>query len=239
MSITENKERIGCFTSSNIHKLMKRGRGKDEPFSKPALTYIQEKQIEVRMGRSIEVSGYSRAAAWGTFLEMFVFEKLGLAYEITSNKTDVHPTIPHWSGSKDLIVRGVKVSDLKCYQPKKFALYTDALLSKDVQRIKEEFPEEYWQLGSNAIINQVPNVEAITYMPYESELDDLRDFAANYEGSDQWKYRFIYEAPKHELAYLPDGGYYKDLNKFEFEFPKEDRELLESRVLEAIELLTK
>ena len=74
-------------------------------------------------------------------------------------------------------------------------------------------------------------------MPYFSELEDIRTMAENYDGGDQWKYRFIVESPDAELPYLPDGGYYKNLNKFEFEVPKEDKDFLTERVELAIELL--
>ena len=234
--ITENKERIGSFTSSEIYKLIKKGTGKNE-FSAPGLTYIEEKQLEIKLGRSIGVDAYSQAMAWGSFMELYVFSLIGTEYIITSNETDAHPTIKGWAGSKDLIVLGKKVSDIKCYQPKNFAQYTNALLKCDVENIKNNFPKEYWQLVSNAIINDVPNAEAITFMPYESELEDIREMAANYDGGDQWKYRFIAEADKSALPYLPDGGYYKNLNIFEFEISLEDKIILTERVKLAIKEL--
>jgi hypothetical protein len=225
MSITENIQRVGNFTSSQIFRLM----------GTPAVskTYISEKNIERQMGRSLEVEVYSKDMAWGSFLEQRVLNLIGLEYQLSSSETDVHPEISYWSGSKDLIVAGVKVSEIKCYQPKNFAKYTNALLTKDLELIKDEFPKEYWQAVSNAILNKVPNAEAITYMPYESELEEIREMASNYDGADQWKYRFIAESDKSSLAYLPDGGFFKNLNLFEFEVPKEDKELLTKKVLEA------
>ena len=230
----ENKERIGNFTSSEIYKLIKKGRGKNDLFSAAGMTYIKEKKIEKRMGRSIQVESYSRSMAWGIFMEMIVFSKIGLEYKIESKDTDLHPTINGWSGSKDLIVPNKKIADIKCYELKKFALYTGAILKGDLNEIKQDFPKEYWQLVSNAIINDVPNAEIITYIPYESELEEIRQMAENYDRADKWKYRFIYESDKISLPYLPDGGYYKNLNYFEFEVPKEEKELLTERVLEAI-----
>lgn len=201
-------------------------------------TYIEEKQIERRLGRPISTDKYGRPMAWGHFMEQFVFTKFtGLEYQITANKTTVHPTIKQWSGSTDLIVPGVKVSDIKCFEPKKFALYTDALLLKDVDNLRENFAVEYWQLVSNAIINNVPNAEAITFIPYKEELEEIREMAANYDGEDQWKYKFICDANDIELPYIPEGGYYKNLNRFEFEVPIADREFCEKIVLESIELL--
>lgn len=237
-SITENKERIGSFTSSEIYKLIKKGAGNKE-FSAPGLTYIEEKQLELRLGRSISVDAYSQAMAWGSFMELYVFSLIGMEYEITSNETDVHPTIKSWSGSKDLIVKNKKVSDIKCYQPKNFAKYADALLKGDIEVLKKDFAKEYWQLVSNAIINDTPNAEAILFMPYESELEVISEMAANYDGIDQWKYRFIAEADKSALPYLPDGGYYKNLNIFEFEIPLEDKIILTERVKLGIKELEK
>ena len=135
--MVENIERIGSFTSSNIFKLMTLARNKVD-FGKPALTYIHEKRMEKRMGRSLELESYSRAMAWGLFMESYVFSKIGIEYLITSKDTDVHPNIKGWSGSKDLIVPGLKVSDIKCYEPKKFGDYTDALLLGDIDRLKED-----------------------------------------------------------------------------------------------------
>jgi hypothetical protein len=211
---------------------------KENPLpTKSQLTYIEEKQIELRLGRSIKLDKHTgRPAAWGNFMEHFVFSLIGTEYIITSNDTDLHPTISGWSGSKDLIVTGIKVSDIKCYEPKKFALYTDVLMAGDIQRLKDEFAQEYWQLVSNAVINEVPNAEAITFMPYLSQLNEIRELASDYEGADQWKYRFIYESEDAELPYIPEGGHYKNLNKFEFEVPQEDRDFLTQIVLESIEL---
>lgn len=277
--MTENIERVGNFTSSDMDRLMggnyglsdsqrstlekhetrksKAKAGDAKPLTDKMekelkalreannnpkltgapLTYIEEKRIERRLGRSIEVESYSRPKAWGIFMEMVVFSKVGMEYQIVSQDSDTHPTIAGWSGSKDLIVPGVKVGEIKCYQPKKFAQYTDAILKRDVDIIRAEFPQEYWQLVSNAIINEVPNAEAITFMPYQSELDEIRQLAEDYDGSDQWKYRFIAEVPDCELPYLPDGGYYKNLNTFEFEVPQSDRDALTARVVESIKLL--
>lgn len=236
MSITENKERIGSFTSSEIWKLTKSGKG-DKMFGEKALTYIQEKQIELRLKRSISVDAHSQAMAWGKFMENWVFHLMGMEYEITSDKTDVHPTIKGWSGSKDLSVKGVKISEIKCYQPKKFALYTDAIVAKDIDKMRKDFAQEYWQLVSNAIINEVDRAEAISFMPYESELEEIKEMALDYEGDDMWKYRFIYENHKSGLPYIAKGSTYKNLNKFEFEVPKEDIIFLTERVESAILLL--
>lgn len=217
--------RYGRFTSSQIYRLVGTKRVRE--------TYLTEKAIERRMQSSLDIGGHSQSIAWGNFMEFVVFSELGLEYQITSNTTVVHPEFDFWAGSCDLLVPGKKIAEIKCYQKKNFALYTDCLLKKDIELFKKDFPSEYWQIVSNAIINKVDIGEGITYMPYESQHEELRDMAANYDGSDQWKYRFIAESPKEHLPLLKDGGHYKSINKFEFEIPKEDIQELTNAVLES------
>lgn len=234
-----NAIRVGNFTSSEIWKLMVTGKG-ENGFGAAAITYIKEKNLERKLGRTVKTEAYSKAMAWGNLIERYVFEeKLGMEYEIHSKTTDVHPTIDFWSGSKDLIVSGKKIGEIKCYEPKNFAVYTDALLTGDPEKIKTECPEEYWQIISNAIINQVPKGEGITYIPYRSELPLIRDYAMNYDGNDQWKYRYIAESENEALPFIPDGGYYKDLNRFEFIVPLRDIDELTHKVLLAGTMLIK
>jgi hypothetical protein len=227
--IIENKNRIGNFTSSKIFHLTKSGKG-ENGFGATAITYIKETNIERKLGRSIDTGAYSKDMAWGSFLEHRVFDKMEYGYLLCSDETKLHPSISYWAGTTDLIIPKIKIGEIKCYQPKHFAEYTDAILTQDVKYLKENCPEEYWQIVSNSIINNVAIGEAISYMPYQSELDELRELAEYYDGDDQWKYRFIAESPDSSLAYLPDNGYYKNLNRFEFEVPQEDKDFLTERV---------
>lgn len=233
--ITANTARVGNFTSSEIYKLMSKDRT-GEGFGAPAMAYIKEKALERRLGRSLDVEMNTRALAWGKFLEERVNNLLGLEYKLQSGVTLIHKGYPCWAGSPDFIVEGVKVAEAKCYYPAKFAAYTDALLTKDINHIKKEFPAEYWQVVSNAAILDYWQGEAITYMPYESELQEIRDMAYEYQGERPWEYRFIYEDPKEYLPYLPDGGYYKNLNIFTFEIPEEDVAILSEKVRQANKL---
>ena len=227
-----NPQRRGRFTSSQIYKLIPEGNY--QGFQKPAINYIDEKIIERRMGRTLDTGGYSQSAAWGLFMEQVLFQRLPVDYEISSNETKVHPEHKLiWAGSTDLKIKDLLIADQKSYQPKKFAQYTDCILKEDLKLFKESFPQEYWQLVSNAAIEQVDHAQAISFMPYAKDMDEIRKIAADYEGSDMWKYRFIYEKPNEELAVLPNDGYYKDFNEFTFKVPEEDTELLEIRIIEA------
>lgn len=236
-SIIENVNRIGNYTSGKIYKLMANGKGVNG-FGALAITYIEEKNLERKLGRSISTDAYSRDMAWGSFLEKQVYNYLEFGYNLVSKETFTHSAIPYWSGSPDLIMPGKKIGEIKCYQPKNFAKYADVLMQQNAELLKTECPEEYWQCVSNAIINKVPTAEAIAYMPYESELPIIAEMAADYDEADQWKYRFIYESDKSALAYLPDYGYYKNLNRFEFEVPQADIDLLTERVKLAGTMLT-
>jgi hypothetical protein len=244
MSITENVNRIAHFTSSNIYKLMTKGKGQNG-FGAPAITYIEEVILEKKLNRSISPDTYSRDMAWGTLLETWVSKiliKEDEEYKLLSEITIEHQTIKYWSGSTDMVLLGKKIGEIKCYQPKNFAKYAEALMKCDTNYLKENFAKEYWQLVSNAIINQVPIAEAILYMPYASELVEIADFADDFSkeaiGDGQWKYRFVAESDKSALAYLPDNSpFFKNLNRFEFEVPMEDKEVLTAQVLLAGSML--
>lgn len=236
--IATNELRRSNFTSSQIYKLCKSDRS-GKGLGAPALTYIEEKRYESKLKRSLDNGAYSRDIIWGNLCERRVFELLGLEYEIKSDETKMHPIIPHWSGSADLVVTGQKIAEIKCYGLKKFCAYAEALESQDLERIKRDFEQEYWQMISNAAINEVPIAEAILYLPYENELPDIREMAEMYDGLDQYKYRFISECGAYELSVMPDNSGYKNLNRFEFKVPKEDIEFLTNRVIEATKLLLK
>lgn len=213
----------------------------DAGFQVGALTYINEKRAERRLGKTVEDDAYSRAIAWGEFMELFVFNELvDMGYELQSKSTIVHPDYPDiWAGSVDLKGRFENlVAEIKCYQLKNFVYYSDCLLNQDIQRFKIDFPKEYWQIVSNGCIHNAKYGEAIVFCPYESQMPLIRETAANYDGADQGKYKFIVDTPIIDLPCIKDGGYYKNVNKFKFEIPQEDKDYLTSRVIEAGKLIT-
>lgn len=257
------KLRSGRVTSSGISALVKMGsvkmndqelkqwkidnpgskaRNKPGGFAAPGLTYIQEKRIERRMGRSLDTDVYSKAIAWGEFMEFWMFKQLGLDYQMIHKDTILHPTLgEYWAGTPDLKSPDT-TGESKCYQPKKFALFTDALISdlpepEKIQNLKENFSEEYWQVVSNSILLNTKFAELISFMPTTSMMKEIREEINNYEGEDLWRYRFIVESKDEDLAVLPDDGYYNPINKYKFEVPQEDKDFLTHRVEESIKLL--
>lgn len=235
-----NTERNGNFTSSKAGVLMSPGKKKGE-FSAKALTYIEQRKKERKLGRSLSLNKQNRATLWGHCLEGYVLQKLNETddfngYELTANDSVIHPKYSFWAGSPDLRHRA-KVGDIKCYEPENFVNIVDAMLTGDIQVFKKECPDEYWQLVSNACILNVPNAEIIAFMPYESELFDLMNYVDNLDIDQPWRYKFISDAITNddysELPYLPDGGYYKNLNRFEFVVPGEDKLILEEWIIKA------
>ena len=125
----------------------------------------------------------------------------------------------------------------------KFAKYATALSTRDTDHIKSEFPDEYWQILSNAIIHGVPKGEAILYAPYESEMDEIRELAQDPEYLTEidmmpWEVRFITENSNSQLSVLPNDSSFKNLNIFEFELPTDDVIFLTKRIKMAEKLLT-
>lgn len=231
--------RYGRFTSSQIYKLMTTNR-KGDDFGAPALTYIEEKRLERKLKRTLTTDSYSKSMAWGNIIESYVFKLMPFSYDLVSNSTVVHPNFEFWAGTTDLVSKG-KISEIKCYEPKNFALYTEALMSGNLEVLKDKFPMEYWQMISNACILGVDTVEAISFMPYESEADDIKQHVLDYQEYDAWKYRFIYETiemgQSYKLPFLPNDSDFKNLNILTFEAPKEDKEELTHRVVKANDIL--
>ncbi|MFT6442498.1 MAG: hypothetical protein ACJASM_002044 [Salibacteraceae bacterium] len=228
-SIVKNELRVGNFTSSAVHQLIKKGRSAD--FSAPGISYIQKKFYERKLGRSLDMGGGGKSANWGLFLEQYVYTYVaGLSYQIAATETSPNPNVSYHAGSTDLLAPKELVGDIKCYEPLKFCRMAECMKKGDRLLFSEEFPAEYWQLVSNAVIHDVPEAESILFMPNLIELEEIKEMAANYDGSDQWKYRFIYESKNYELAHVPDDSGYESINKFRFEVPQEDKDFLMQRL---------
>lgn len=246
MSITTNIERVGNFTSSKIAALFSEptaaAKKSGEIFGKGAITYIKQRNHERRLGRSLDDEKRARPLLWGKLLESRVFEILPMSYAVTGDVTDVHPSINYWSGSKDASKDSNEtVCDVKC--PITLSSFCDLVqplydgltgmsamnVIRDTHTDGEKY---YWQIVSNAIINGSKYGELIVYMPYKSELDDIK-----FSVIDDPEYGWIKWALDDELPFLVDGGYYKNMNVIRFEIAQEDKDQLTQRVLEAGKLL--
>lgn len=236
----ESKYRVGRFTSSKIAALMTYAKNGVD-FGKPALTYIEEKNMERRLGRSLNVETSSRPTSWGKLVEKRVLEELlGMEYRPCSKETIEHPEFDFWAGSPDAekFDEERTVVDIKCPMTlKSFCQFADC---KTIEEIRDKHPDGetyYWQLVSNSILLNTKYAELIIYCPYQSELAAIRDMANYYEG-DQNKVAWINWSEDKDLPYLIEGGFYKNVNIFRFEVLETDKQALTSRVKEASKLLS-
>lgn len=238
-----SQNRIGRFTSSNIWKLTTQGRG-ELGFGAPAITYINEKKAERCLGRSIDTGAYSQPLIWGKIMEHFCFKfHLGLEYNLCSKETIVHPKYKFWSGSPDVETK-IITSEIKCYYPKAYFELSEALQIGKLQTIKTDFKEEFWQVTSNAILQNKTEAEIISYTPTEQQLIQIRQEIEETNvleklGIEPWQARFIIEKPLYELPYIPDGIEWPNFVSFKFDVSTDDVVLLTKCVLNAEKLLTK
>lgn len=237
-------ERNGNFTSSEIAALMKNGKEKGT-FGVPALTYIEECNMERRLGRCLDNELDSRPTTWGNLCEGRVFFLLPTSYKLVSNDTLDHPEIEFWKGSPDAqkFDEGNTIVDIKCPQTlKSFCQLVDAWTRGGINEIRSSHlhgEKYYWQLVSNAILTNSKYAELIVYAPYKSELEAIREMAYNFDSIKQHKFMWIALAADDELPYLPDGGHYKNINIMRFPVPAEDKIALHNRVIEAGKMLVR
>lgn len=246
-AILTSEKRIGNFTSSEIVALTKTDRsGKN--FGEKALTYIREKRMERRLGRSIKTETTAKALSWGTLCEVAVSKLLIDDYIFTSRETVVHPAFSYWAGSKDAIKldQGRTVAEVKCpITLKSFCDLVDPIYDglegiSAMNKVRDVHPDGdkyYFQTVSNAILNNAKFGEFIVYMPYKSELEVIKMIAMNSDGPDMGNYYWIGNAKEDELPFLIEDGFYRNLNVIRFEIPREDINFLTERVVEAGKLL--
>jgi len=227
-------QRHGTFSSSAIWKLTTKGKKAGE-FGKPALTYIEETVMEMLLGRQLGNESNAKETTWGTFVEQRCFDLLGAEYSLVSQERLVHETIKYWTGAPDLVTKD-SVCDIKCpYTLKSFCTMADIIMSENVDTFKEEYPEYYWQLVSNAILTKKEFAEIIIYVPYQSELTEIREAANNYDG-DQNNVAFLNWVTDDQLPYLIQGNFYNNMYKLKFPILIEDVEILTDCVERAIVL---
>jgi hypothetical protein len=225
--------RTGNFTSSSIYLLMSDGKEKGT-LGKPALTYIEDKSIELRLGRSLQKETNSKPTSFGKLVEERVFSLLSTEYILCSDLRFYHPLYSRWNGCPDMLSED-KVCDIKVpYNIKIFTQKADIMIANDVQKLKKLYPENYWQLVSNSILTDKPIAELIIYCPYLKELIEIKENLQNYDG-DMNDVAWINWAKDEELPYLIEGNYYKNLYKLKWEVSAEDKEFLTNRVKMAID----
>ncbi len=263
-----SEERNGNFTSSEIVALTTNGKAKDS-FGAPFYTYIEECNMERRLKRSISCEENARPLSWGKLCERYVCDNpeiLGLEYSVNLSDTTRHPTIDCWLGSEDVLKEDT-VGDIKSPKTlKSFCQLVDAIVMVEADGVwvmdgtqtmnnirfgwvdkngfeRKKHPDGekyYWQLVSNGTIHNKKFAELIVFVPYKSELPELKKLALVLDAeSGVYQYSWVANANDSELTYLNDKGLYKNKTVIRFEIPQADKDFLTSRVTTASQLLNK
>lgn len=237
-------ERNGNFTSSENFRLMSNGKAAGS-FGAPFYSYVEECNMERRLGRSLDNEIDARAASWGKLVEPKVFKMLPIDYTFCSDITISHPTIDYWKGTPDLR-KADTAGDIKCpHTMKSFCQLLDPYYEKGklihegltIEAVRENHRDGdkfFWQIVSNAILTGASKGELIVYAPYLDELEEIRKMA---DGNP--KLYWLQFGTDEELPYLIRGGHYKSLNIISFDILQRDKDALTERVLEAGKLLNK
>lgn len=216
---------------------MSNGRKKGEP-GEQFFSYIEEKKFERKLGRSLEAKVFDKALSWGTFCEKIAFDRIpGLTHTLCSTKTIVHPDITCWAGTPDTSTSD-SVGDIKCpWTLKSFCQLADCNNENDlrsIQKSSQKMGEKYfWQLISNAVLDDKQYCELIIYCPYFNDLTAIQDRASIADDEFQW----IFRADIETLPYLHKEGEYKDLIIIRFDADPYKDQLIE-RVKQAQKLLS-
>ena len=232
MSITTIQSRAGNFTSSQIYKLMTNDR-KGTGIGSAGLTYINQKRREAKLGRQLQSEINTHAITWGKFLQHRVTNVLlDIGCKPTKDIRRIHPLISNWTGAEDYL-RDDAIGEVKCFELDNFT-FTHDCATAGYETLREECPDIFWQLVSNAILCDKPKAELVLYVPYQSELSAIREEA---ESIDDHRFSWIKFASDDEMPYLIQGHHYPNLSKFTCNIPESDRLALTNRVLMAVKML--
>lgn len=175
------RTRLGNFTGSEVGKLMKPGRKKEDIFGDTAKTYIYEVAFERDLNPKIvdddfffqnyldQTSVHSKAMDWGTENEE---NARNLYQRITGNQVEEcssikHPTIEHFASSPDGYVCGDEkriALEIKCLGKTNYAKYR-ALLDtpEDLKSLNDIY---YWQCVAHMAVTGAQECHFFVYNPF-------------------------------------------------------------------------
>jgi hypothetical protein len=229
-----NDIHCGNFSSSEMVRLMGTKKVRE--------TYIAERNMERRLGRVLRKDFSSRDTSWGHLMEYWGFGLLPTSYSLISDKTIVSPIVSSWVGSPDAVnnTDPKAICDIKGLQLKAFCEIVDAWKKGGIQEVRENTDSGdkfYYQIVSNACLMGAKVGELILICPYESQLDDVRAACIKYDGPDPGRFSWFANAVNDQLPYLPDDGYYQNINIMRFDIPSTDKCAVFDRVKESVSQL--
>lgn len=149
-----HKQRIGKFTSSEIHRLLTEPKSSEDKkagkLSEGALTYVLEKVHEEITGEAD--AGFDNiATVWGVQNEPLAREWYSKINNVEVLEDGFNEANKHYGGSSDGKVGTIGGIEIKC--PYKGAIHLDHCLIESQEYMKKHFKEYYWQCVSNCFIN--------------------------------------------------------------------------------------
>lgn len=174
-----HRARLGNWTGSEIHKLMGKGRNKNEKFSETAKSYIikvlSERMLSAEVVADDELFGlyldhvgvWSKALEWGIEHEHEahkLYEKK-TGNEVTEVSSVAHADIENYAASPDgLVIAADKVIEIKCPSPETFVRYK--LMIADAADLKAVKPEYYWQVMAEMDCTGAAACDFTVYNPF-------------------------------------------------------------------------
>ena len=171
------RARLGKFTGSQVGRLMKSGRGKDEYFGKDAIAYINEVMSERLLNRSVvemddlfeeyllQVTPTSKAMTWGNDQEM---NARGLYANYNKVKVTSCGAVRHsayFASSPDgLVMEQNGCIEIKCPMPKTHTEYLVSVHNAD--ELKAIKPEYYWQCMAHMACTGAEWCDWMSYCPF-------------------------------------------------------------------------
>jgi hypothetical protein len=168
-TIEWKQERIGKFTSSEIHKILQKGRAKDKYFGDGAMTYIQMKAAELltNLPAGPDISGLA-AIEWGNAQEPDAVAAFEARYNLKVEYFGkANPFFFHYSeyagGSPDGMISADAGLEIKA--PYNSAEHISHLLIKDAAELYAEIPKYYWQCMANMLFTGAKHWYFVSYDP--------------------------------------------------------------------------
>lgn len=174
------RARLGKFTGSQVGRLMKSGRGKDEYFGKDAIAYITEIVTERLLNPSVvalddlfeeyllQVTPCSKAMAWGNDQEMNARTLYSKTHNHKVTSCGAVELSKWFASSPDgLVMDDNGCVEIKCPQPKTHTEYLINVHSaEDLKRVK---PEYYWQCVAHMAVTGADWCDWMSYCPFSSK----------------------------------------------------------------------
>jgi hypothetical protein len=172
-----DKVRLGRFTGSGLGKLFTEPKTKScreaAQLSQTAITYIEEKAMEVITGES-QGEFSSRATDWGNEWEEHALKEIAKAIGSSEDKTKLKPNFKlygTYSGASPdayMEYKGTPVGvELKC--PFNSVNHMRHSRVTSAEQLKEHDSDYYWQVQSNIFFHKMPLWLFCSYDPRQPE----------------------------------------------------------------------